>query len=415
MTTNREMIKAVKAGWVIDGSGGPAGKNMLMTLAGSEISSLGHAAIPVQGDDDIVDFADCTLLPGLIDAHVHLFMSGTYDPAIREGQLQAGFDTVRGDIARRLKTSLEHGIVAVRDGGDRHGHALMYKTGHLDSQNMPVKVFTAGRAWRRAGRYGTLIGRDPGDGHTLAAAIKGSREKVNHVKIVNSGLNSLVQFGKQTLPQFSLEEMTAAVASAKKKGLKTMVHANGIIPVDIAIKAGCNSIEHGFFMGRDNLARMAEQQTVWVPTAVTMQAYIEYMKTYAGKSPAGTARVPAGAAVLNPVEGARRNLDHQLEQMAMARQLGVPVAVGTDAGSPGVDHGTSLKEEIALLIEVGYSIPEAVRSATRIGGQFLGLGGTGRLAVGDSATFVAIKGPPEDIPHSLTKIKGLFIDGKRIV
>ena len=342
-------------------------------------------------------------------------MSGTYDPAIRERQLVAGFDMVRGDFSRRLKTSLDNGIVAIRDGGDRHGHALTYKSGHLDPQTMPVKVFTAGRAWRRAGRYGTLIGRDPGRGNTLASAIKGSREKVDHVKIVNSGLNSLVQFGKETLPQFSLEEMTAAVASAKEMGLKTMVHANGRVPVEMAIKAGCDSIEHGFFMGRDNLARMAEQQTVWVPTAITMHAYIAYMEKQAIPGPAGTVRLQAGEEILNPVEGARKNLDHQLEQMAMARQLGVPVAAGTDAGSPGVNHGTSLKEEIGLLIEAGYSISEAVKSATRINARLLGLGGAGRLAVGASATFVAIEGPPENIPRSLGRIKGLFINGKQFV
>jgi len=401
--------KTYLAGWVIDGSGRPPEKNMLLSVADGRICSL-EEADPEKGDSNVLDFSGCTLLPGLIDAHVHLFMSGTYDPVVRETQLDTGFDSVRDDIFRRLKASLDHGIVAIRDGGDRHGHALVYKTGHLAPHVNPIKVFTAGRAWRRAGRYGTLIGRDPGSGHTLASAIKSSREKVDHVKIVNSGLNSLVQFGKETQPQFSLEEMTAAVFTVKEMGLKTMVHANGSVPVELAVQAGCDSIEHGFFMGRDNLSRMADRQTIWVPTAVTMQAYIAYMEKTAPRK----ALPHTGKDALHPVEGAGRNLEHQLEQMAMARQLGVPVAAGTDAGSPGVDHGKSLKEEIGLLIQAGYSISEAIKSATRINAQLLGLDNDGLLAAGAAATFVAIDGPPDDMPNSLKKIKGLFIDGKQI-
>ncbi len=401
------------AGWLLDGSGRPPEKNVLITVAGGEIRHLGKTAMPVPGIEGGVDIADCTILPGLIDAHVHLFMSGTYDPAVRETQLEAGFDSVKDDIARRLKNCLNHGIVAVRDGGDCHGHILAYKKGHLDSEIMPVKVFTAGRAWRRSGRYGRLIGRAPEVGNTLASAIKSSREKVDHVKIVNSGLNSLVKFGKQTLPQFSQAEMIAAVMSAKELGLKTMVHANGTVPVDIAVKAGCDSIEHGFFMGRDNLVQMADQQTIWVPTAVTMQAYIKYMEHKEGRGSHGATQSQPGKDDLHPAEGAQRNLDHQLEQIAMARQLGVPVAAGTDAGSPGVDHGKSLQAEIGLLIQAGYSISEAVRSATRINARLLGLDNGGRLAVGTPATFVAIKGPPEDLPHSLGKIKSVYINGKQ--
>ena len=183
--------------------------------------------------------------------------------------------------------------------------------------------------------------------------------------------------------------------------------------VDIAVKAGCDSIEHGFFMGRDNLVQMAEQQIIWVPTAVTMQAYIKYMEHKEGRGSGCATRLQPGKDDLHPAEGARRNLDHQLEQIAMARQLGVPVAAGTDAGSPGVDHGKSLQEEIGLLIQAGYSISEAVRSATRINARLLGLGNGGRLAVGMPATFVAIKGPPGDLPYSLGKIKSVYINGKQ--
>jgi imidazolonepropionase-like amidohydrolase len=179
--------------------------------------------------------------------------------------------------------------------------------------------------------------------------------------------------------------------------------------------SGC-TILHGLidahvhlFMGRANLARMADQETVWVPTAVTMQAYIEYMQSEAGRQ----SRLQNGKGALSPVEGAQRNLEHQLEQMAMARQLGVRVAVGTDAGSPGVDHGKSLRAEIGLLIRAGYSIPEAVESATRINAQLLGLKDIGCLAAGAAVSFVAVAGSPGEIPQSLASIQALYIEGEK--
>ena len=110
-------MKKYKAGWVIDGSGGPPEENIMMTVEGSEIISLGNVAIPVQGDDDILNFADCTLLPGLIDAHVHLFMSGTYDSAVRQTDPAAIFQRGDGRGCRVRKKA----------GAENHG-ACQWKT-----------------------------------------------------------------------------------------------------------------------------------------------------------------------------------------------------------------------------------------------------------------------------------------------
>ena len=213
-------------------------------------------------------------------------------------------------------------------------------------------------------------------------------------------------------PQFSLEEMTAAVATARKMGLTTMVHANGRVPVEIAVKAGCDSIEHGFFMGRDNLSMMADRQTVWVPTAGTMRAYIDFMAQRGNGNRGGAGRA-GESGLLSPVEGARRNLEHQMKQIAVAVGLGVPIAVGTDAGSPGVHHGKYLWEEMGLLMEAGLSVQAAVKSATYVNARLLGLKHGGLLAKGSPATFVAAHGSPAEIPRSLKSIAALFIEGKK--
>jgi imidazolonepropionase-like amidohydrolase len=196
-------------------------------------------------------------------------------------------------------------------------------------------------------------------------------------------------------------------------GCKTMVHANGKKPVEEALKAGCHSIEHGFFMGEENLKQMADKQIYWVPTAVTMKAYrdvfeqrIKNLRSQGRSEGASLLRIHEMA------QGASRNLEHQLEQIHRAKELGVPMALGTDAGSIGVQHGRSLKEEIGLFMTAGFSVPEAIQCATRNNARLLNMDGWGVIAKGAPATFVAVTGPPQDLPDSLGSITSLYIEGK---
>jgi len=142
---------------------------------------------------------------------------------------------------------------------------------------------------------------------------------------------------------------------------------------------------------------VAEKAVVWVPTAVTMQAYGRYLKKI-GKTPAV----------------ALRNLDHQVEQLQTARQFKVPIALGTDAGSPAVDHGRAIVDEMKIFIEAGFSIEEAVRCATFNGAQLLGIKDLGLLVPGMPATFIAVKGNPAGLPDNLRQLLGVWVKGKRI-
>jgi len=393
---------SISAGWLIDGTAGPIRETVRITLRSGLIESMSQQA----GDgyskrgprtDHHIDFGECTLLPCFIDSHVHLCLSGTVDTNVRSHQLVAGFDEVQAVIRQHLIQHFACGVLAVRDGGDHRGHALRYKLQNQKSGNLPIELKAAGHAWHQSERYGKLIGLAPHPGETLADAIRGSQQECDHVKVVNSGLNSLSQFGQETPPQFSLGEMQAAVQAARRQGLQTMVHANGKLPVNIAVAAGCHSIEHGFFMGRENLKQMAGEGITWVPTAVTMKAYADHMQQNGRRA-----------------DVARKNLDHQLEQLRRARDIQVPVALGTDAGSPGVHHGAAVADEIGLLLEAGFSIQEAIRCATWNGAKLLGLKETGRLVEAMPATFIAVKGDPSNLPGSLTKIKALYFKGREV-
>ena len=257
----------VFAGWLIDGTGGPIQQNVLIRVEEGVLATIekevDQEGLPQTEDDGklpLVNLGRSTLMPVLVDSHVHLFMSGERDPELRKTQLSQPFDSIKEVIARHLAQQLAHGVLAVRDGGDYGGHSLRYKKECLENSS-PVTVKSPGRAWRAQGRYGRLIGRPPPRQASLADAIAACKDPADHLKIVNSGLNSLVRFGKETAPQFTAEELKAAVTAGDRCGLRTMVHANGRLPVELALTSGCHSLEHGFFMGRDNLERMAAAQT----------------------------------------------------------------------------------------------------------------------------------------------------------
>jgi len=385
----------IAAGWLIDGTGGPIRSDVLIEIENGVISTINKMMPGDRDNRHFVDLTRCTLLPGLIDSHVHLTISGTEDPEVRQDQLTASFEILKGVIDKHLKSHVSRGVVALRDGGDHGGYTLYYKSSCLPHAGIPIRLKSAGRAWHAPGRYGKLIGRPPVEGHTLGQSILKQLEPVDHIKIVNSGLNSLTAFGKETPSQFDPDELKEAVQAGRKLDLKTMVHANGREAVAVAIEAGCHSIEHGFFMGEKNLIKMAEREVTWVPTAFTMKAYAGMPGSHRRES-----------------EVAQKNLDHQLDQIRKSLEYGVRIAVGTDAGSPGVHHGQAIREEIRLLISAGLSLEGAIQCATSNGADLLGLENeVGRVLPGMPATFLATRGRPGSLPESLDSIERIYVEG----
>ncbi len=406
--------KRIRAGWLIDGTGGPVLKEGILEIAGERIVSLSSDLSGKKRPDEGMDFTGCTLLPGLIDCHVHLCMSGTMDRITREEQLIAGFDRAGAVVARHLKQHLRFGIIAVRDGGDRFGHVLQFKKEGRGHGAFSVRIQSAGRAWHAPGRYGGLMGRPPEGGESLAQAIQRDSQGVDCIKIVNSGVNSLVQYGKQTPPQFGARDLAEATAVAHARGLPVMVHANGIQPVRSAVTARVQSVEHGFFMGDENLERMCEAGVTWVPTACAMKAFTdpEVCRNRIMSKDGNGGHSPASMEA-KVREVAERTLAHQLDQIRRAKELGVRIALGTDSGSIGVDHGISMVDEIALLIRSGFSIPEVVHCAAEAGARLLGYERLGSLTPGKEATFMVVPGPPKSLPESLRRRVALFLKGKK--
>ena len=149
-------------------------------------------------------------------------------------------------------------------------------------------------------------------------------------------------------------------------------------------------------MGEDNLKRMADRGTFWIPTVYTMKAYGANLKP--GEKDADH-------------EVIQKNLSHQLEQLSLARDLGVRVALGTDAGSLGVLHGEAMVEEMKLFKKAGYSLTETIHTATASGAALLELDGFGELAAGKRATFLVARGAPAQLPRKLSYLENIYTDG----
>lgn len=385
---------AILAGWLIDGSGGPNQKAVLLTIKDGIINAV--APFDRQNPPHpacVTDLSFATISPPFVDCHVHLAFSGTIDQVARKQQTEASYAEIRPIIRRHLGYLFRHGVLALRDAGDGQGHVLRYRTESVADPGEPPVVQVVGRAWYQRGRYGRMIGRCPAENDSLEKAFVLETDQGALVKLVNSGVNSLHEFAKETKPQFSVEEMKAVVRLAEKAGKRVMVHANGRIPVRQALEAGCHSIEHGYFMGRENLQRMAEKQVVLVPTLYAMKACAEMADT------PGERKI------------AQKNLAHQLEQVALAREFGVRVALGTDAGSLGVLHGEAVVEELKLLIKAGFSLTEAIQCATYNGAQLLGID-MGRIAAGSPAHFLVTRGTPAQLPRKFSYLEAIYFDGK---
>ena len=382
------------AGWVIDGSGESAKKDLLVRVENGVIASLEHAGKDGPGavGMECEDFSECTIIPGLVDCHVHLTLSGSGDEEVRRAQTGYSFEQKEPLMDERIRKYASRGIMALRDGGDAASHTLRYRMRTDAGREGPVHIRAAGAGWRAEGRYGKLIGSPPEDGLSLAECID-RQEGPDHVKIINSGLNSLTRFGMETAPQFSLGELEAAVRAARRRGWPVMVHANGRLPVELALRAGCSSIEHGYFMGEDNMKRMADARIFWAPTAFAMKAL--------------DGRLPPAQA-----ETASRNLEHQLAQIARAREIGVVTAVGTDAGGFGIRHGEAFTEELKLFAQAGFSPEEIIRCAAAEGARLLGLEREiGVLRKGMPAGFVVVPGSPACLPESLDRVRAVYFRG----
>jgi imidazolonepropionase-like amidohydrolase len=218
-----------------------------------------------------------------------------------------------------------------------------------------------------------------------------------HAKILATGLNSTEEIGRVGGPQFSPEEFSALFAEARDLGVGLMVHGNGPVGRWNCLPSREGTLEHGFWLGDQDLEAMAGAGTPWVPTLGAWEG----LSARSGLEPHQRAVIKA--------TGVRHR-----EEVRRGGDLGIPVLSGTDAGSPGVGHGSGLVEELQRLEAVFGGAQEALAASTfrarayceREFGRALG-----GLELGRPAGFLWLREDPALRLATLTSPKGVFLGG----
>jgi imidazolonepropionase-like amidohydrolase len=291
------------------------------------------------------------VMPGLVDAHVHLFLDGAItDSKLRSEHLKRPLEALIACGRRSAAQALASGVTRVRDGGDRHGINHRLRAEAQAPGSAMAQVRSAGLGVKRAARYGSFMARDVGDDASIRATVRELADVNDEIKLILTGIIDFDAGAVTDEPQFTLEEARTVVESAHAAGRKVMTHCSGAKGLHIAAEAGVDSIEHGFFMDGAVLGRMRDRDLAWTPTFCPV--HFQW---------AQPAAVGWSAATVGHL---RRILDGHAEQLRLAHEIGVRVLLGTDAGSMGVEHGTAVFEEIDRFLEAGLPLAAVLRAAT---------------------------------------------------
>lgn len=297
------------------------------------------------------------MLPTLAECHSHLFLDGDeLDADKRKAHLGKGFDAWLETGKRNIERCRELGIGVIRDAGDAYGVNCRL----CDfAAALGITLISAGKAIRKAGRYGSFMALEIAGPAEIEAAVAAVAEDSGALKIVLSGIIDFANGKVKGEPQFTLDELRQLVDAGHRRGLKSFVHCSGEDALKLAVAAGVDSIEHGFFMTPAILEAMAAKQIAWTPTFIPVE--FQYREPQYGNWDAPTR------------EKLRAILDNHAHCLRLAAEYGVAVMTGSDAGSFGVRHGYGLLEELKLMRQAGMSLEAVLAAATNVPRLHFGL------------------------------------------
>ena len=388
---------AYRATRVFDGASEEVMEDGAVVVEDGRIASI-MPAEDLPAGTEVVNLGDATLLPGLIDAHVHLVWSASAEPhALVESESRA-LTALR--CANNAGLHLRAGVTTVRDVGSTEGLAIeVGRAVELGVLPGP-RVVAAGRAIAMTGGHGWFLGREAdGPDAVRRAAREEMKAGAGCVKLMASG-GVYGHAEEPGSPQLTVEEMGAAVQEAHKAGRKVAAHAYSPEAINNALEAGVDSIEHGSFMDRATAERMQEQGTYLVPT----------MSVYAAMAEKG----PELGAPEYIQRKTAEVLEASREAFRLALEVGVKIAAGTDCGAPGHPHGT-LPEELRLMVEAGATPTEALRYGTSAAADLLGLAEeVGTLEPGKKADLIAVGGNPLHDIRALGEVRLMLRNGEQV-
>jgi imidazolonepropionase-like amidohydrolase len=291
------------------------------------------------------------LMPTLVDAHVHLFLDGEpTDAALRSAHLKQPVEALTEAARTSARQALACGVTLVRDAGDRHGINHRIRAEAQRPGSGMARVRSGGLGIKRAKRYGAFMATDVDDEASIRASVRELSAVNDEIKLILTGIIDFDAGAVTDEPQFTAEAARVVVETAHACGRQVFAHCSGTKGLAVAVAAGVDAIEHGFFMDRETLARMRDQGLAWTPTFCPV--HFQW------------AQPDAVGWSANTVGHLRRILDAHAEHLRLAHELGVAVLVGTDAGSMGVRHGLAVTDEMQRFAEAGLPMDAVLAAAT---------------------------------------------------
>ncbi|MHB8170870.1 MAG: amidohydrolase family protein [Thermincolia bacterium] len=386
----------ILAGLVIDNVQKKPRPNTAVFIKKGRITAvIDYDQIADKSSPEVLNLTALTLLPAFIDCHVHLALDGLdFQAALnRWTPDQAWLPQVKETLA----TYLNHGVAVIRDAGDGGNIGLQSKNLISQGDITSPRILACGQAIYKKGKYGSFLGQGISSlqeaGQRITSLYK---QGVDWIKVLVSGIVSFQEYGKVGTLQFSQHELNHIVGHAHSLGLPVMAHASSDEAVSQAAKAGVDSIEHGYFIAAtSSLAVLAEKNIPWIPTVVPVANQV--LPPFQGN------HTPTSIDII------KRTYELQLQKIAEAAVLGIPLGIGTDAGASGVLHGFSYHQELGLFAQAGLSSAEIIKTATSIPARILGLDNElGTIEPGKKACFVGVKGNPLENPAALKNIEYIF-------
>jgi imidazolonepropionase-like amidohydrolase len=386
-------VIVIHAGALLDRPGRPPRRNATIIVRGERIEAVRDGFAPVPAGARLIDLSDRFVLPGLIDSHVHL----TSDRAGVEGQLADVTDSAplrAYEAAWNARKTLDAGFTTVRNLGSDDGVTLALRdaiargwaigprivdagtsisttTGHMDATlGMREELHDV---LRRSGS--TCDGADD----CRRAVRRQIARGVDVVKIATTGgVNSRIGLGLGA--QMFEDEARAIVSTAHLYGKRVAVHAHGADGINLALRAGADSIEHGTILDDESIRLFRQSRAYLVPTLSTVNGYVERLRA-------------------NPnayIGEVRAKIEWRIgitgQNVRRAFPAGVRIAFGTDAGVSL--HGRNA-DEFLLLVQHGMTAMAAIEAATVNAADLLGLSAeVGTIEAGKIADIVAVRGDP---------------------
>jgi imidazolonepropionase-like amidohydrolase len=321
-----------------------------------------------------IEAPEATLLPGLIDCHVHFAMSGGPDWL---SEMQEPYALSCWRAAIHARKTLQSGFTTVRTLGGRPGADPALRDAQVAGILEGPRVVATNLAICITGGHGAWIGREADGPDDVRKAVREQlKAGADCIKLIATGgvMTPGVQPGSQQLTD---DELRAGVDEAHKADRKVAAHAHGSEGIKAAVLAGVDSIEHGSFMTDEIIGLMRERGTFFSATLCSAQGFLDAPPN----SIADWAMTKAGHV--------RVALDASFRR---AYQAGVRLVLGTDAGTPFNRHGENARE-LALMVKLGVDPLDALRAGTRNGAELLGkLDTLGSIETGKAADLVLVNG-----------------------